>query len=203
MVTRRVGDVDYKVVRSDRGGAKKIYHLNLLKSWREKEPVSLVSLVSERDDLGPEVPNSANPTSVTCHDHLSPAQRAEIVMLQQHFADVFSPLPGHTKLIQHQVETSPGVTVRPRLCRLPEHKRKVVQKELAAMLHMGAIEESNSAWCSPIVLVAKKDGSLRFSVDYRKVNEVSRFDAYPMPRVDKLLDRLGTISTQIFDHYWQ
>ena len=128
VVTRRVGDVDYEVVRSDRGGATQIYHLNLLKVWREAEPVSLVSLVSGRDELGPEVPNSINPTSLTCDDHLSPAQRAEIAMLQQHFADVFSPLPGRTKLMQHHVETPPGVTVRSRPYRLPEQKRKVVQK---------------------------------------------------------------------------
>ena len=60
------------------------------------------------------------------------------------------------------------------------------------MLELGVIEESHSAWSSPIVLVGKPDGSIRFCVDYRKVNEVSRFDAYPMPRVDELLDRLGT-----------
>ena len=55
----------------------------------------------------------------------------------------------------------------------------MVQAELKAMVEMGVIEESNSAWCSLIVLVGKKDGSIRFCVDYRKVNEVSRFDAYP------------------------
>ena len=60
------------------------------------------------------------------------------------------------------------------------------------MLELGVIEESHSAWSSPIVLVGKPDGSIRFCVDYRKVNDVSRFDAYPMPRVDELLDRLGT-----------
>ena len=57
----------------------------------------------------------------------------------------------------------------------------MVQAELKAMLKMGAIEEFHSAWGSPIVLVLKKDGSIRFCVDYRKVNDVSRFDAYPMP----------------------
>ena len=91
------------------------------------------------------------------------------------------PLPGRTSLIQHQVETHPGMMVRSRPYRLPEHKRKVVQAELKAMVEMGVIEECNSAWCSPIVLVGKKDGSIRFCVDYHKVNEVSRFDAYPMP----------------------
>nr|WP_193639287.1 reverse transcriptase family protein [Escherichia coli] len=75
------------------------------------------------------------------------------------------------------------------------------------MLEMGVIEESNSAWCSPIVLVAKKDGTVRFCVDYRKVNDVSRFDAYPMPRVDELLDRLGTArfftTLDLTKGYWQ
>ncbi len=68
----------------------------------------------------------------------------------------------------------------------------MVQSELEAMLEMGVIEESRSDWASPIVLVPKTDGSVRFCVDYRKVNAVSKFDAYPMPRVDELLDRLGT-----------
>ncbi len=84
------------------------------------------------------------------------------------------------------------MVVRSRPYRLPEHKKKVVQSELEAMLEMGVIEESRSDWASPIVLVPKTDGSVRFCVDYRKVNAVSKFDAYPMPRVDELLDRLGT-----------
>ena len=68
------------------------------------------------------------------------------------------------------------MSVRSQPYRLPEHKRK----------------ESHSAWASPIVLVNKPDGTIRFCVDYRKVNSVSKFDAYPMPRVDELLDWLGT-----------
>jgi len=73
------------------------------------------------------------------------------------------------------------VTVWSRPYRLPEHKRKVVQRELSAMLKMGVIEESHSAWCSPINLVVQKDVSIRFCVDYRRVNDVSCFDAYPIP----------------------
>jgi len=59
-----VGDVDYEVVRSIRGEATQIYHLNLLKAWREAEPVSLLSAVSEREELWPEVPKSTNPASL-------------------------------------------------------------------------------------------------------------------------------------------
>uniref|UniRef100_A0A671TSD1 ribonuclease H n=1 Tax=Sparus aurata TaxID=8175 RepID=A0A671TSD1_SPAAU len=206
-VTRRAGNVDYEVVRSDRGWATQIYHLNLLKAWREVTAVSLGTTVIKRDELGPEVANSNQSAPVPVDDHLSPSQRADVALLQRCFADVFSPLPGRTSLIHHHTEISPGVTVRSRPYRLPEHKRKIVRAELQAMLETGVIEESNSDWCCPIVLVRKSDGSIRFCVDYRRVNEVSKFDAYPMPRVDELLDRLGTArfytTLDLTKGYWQ
>ena len=60
MVTRRVGEVDYEVQRTDREGAKQIYHLNLLKAWKEVVAVSLVTVDQERDELGPEITRSNN-----------------------------------------------------------------------------------------------------------------------------------------------
>lgn len=63
------------------------------------------------------------------------------------------------------------------------------------MLELGVIGPSRSEWCSPIVLVGKKDGITRFCVDFctqkQKVNVISKFDAYPMPWVDELLDRMS------------
>ena len=140
--------------------------------------------IPKRDEMGPELPNS-NSTSLLCGDHLTLSYGADVARLQPRYTDMFCPLPGCTDLIQHHTETHQGMVVRSRPYQLAEHMRKVVQEE------MGVIEESNSSWCSPIVLVAKKDGTVQFCVDYRKVNDASQFDTYPMPRVDKLLDRLG------------
>ncbi len=164
-VTRQVGDLNYEVVRTDRSGARQIYHLNLLKKWNEVEPVMLATVVGNEEDLGPEA--SLKVPSLTLApggDHLSPSQLTDVARLQREFADVFSPRPGRTNLIQHHIETEPGVVVRSRPYRLPEHKKKVVQSELEAMLEMGVIEESRSDWASPIVLVPKTDGSVRFCV---------------------------------------
>ena len=160
---------------TDREGAKQIYHLSLLKVWKELVAVSLVTVDQERDELGPEVTRSNNQSAPLSGGHLSLNQKSDFAELQKRFADVFCPLPGRTSLIYHQVETTPCVSVRTRPYRLPEHKKKFVQAEIRAMLELGVIEESHSAWSSPIVLVGKPDGSIRFCVDYRKVNEVSRF----------------------------
>ncbi len=170
--------------------------------------MGLAAVVSNEDDLGPEAALQNHPFAlVSGGDHLSPRQLTDLAQLQADFADVFSPLPGRTDLVQHHIETLPGEVARSRPYRLPEHNKNVVQEELKAMLNLGVIEESHSDWASPIVLVPKTDGSVWFCVDYRKVNAVSKFDAYPMPRVDELLDRLGAArfysTLDLTKGYWQ
>ncbi len=123
------------------------------------------------------------------------------------FSDVFSSVPGKTQLVRHNIKTPPGVIVKQRPYRFPEARRQAIEEEIQQMLKLGVIEPSRSPWSSPIVLVPKPDGTLRFCNDFRRLNEVSEFDGYPMPRVDELLDRLGRaryISTlDLTKGYWQ
>ena len=123
------------------------------------------------------------------------------------FKDVFDTKPGRTSLAEHRIETGLAKPVRQPPYRLPHAYRETVQKELAEMEKDGVIEPSTSEWASPIVLVPKKDGSLRMCVDYRRLNSVSEADAYPMPRIDDLIDRLGDakyITTlDLTRGYWQ
>ena len=75
------------------------------------------------------------------------------------------------------------------------------------MLELGAIQPSSSPWASPVVLVEKKDGNVHFCVDYCKVNQVAKVDAYPMPRAEDVLEEMGPakyISTlDLARGYWQ
>lgn len=71
------------------------------------------------------------------------------------------------------------------------HAHQESVKELQEIQEYGIVNPSMSEWVSPVVLVKKKDGTLRLCVDHRKLNAVSFSDAYAMPRIDELIDRLG------------
>ena len=71
------------------------------------------------------------------------------------------------------------------------HNKKIVKKEIKSVLEKKVIEPGQSPWDSPVVLVKKKDGSLWFCIDYRKLNSVTKFDAYPLPKIDEILESLG------------
>jgi len=75
--------------------------------------------------------------------------------------------------------------------RQPFHLLEKIDGHVQDMLKAGEIEPSNSLWTSNIVVVIKKDDSLRYCVDYRRLNSVTRRDAYPLPRIDSCLDALS------------
>lgn len=80
----------------------------------------------------------------------------------------FFHLPSHINLIEHHTETPAVAVVGSHQYWLLEHKKNVAQVELKALLHMEFIRESHSDWCRLV----------QFWVDFRKVNAVSKFDAY-------------------------
>ena len=91
--------------------------------------------------------------------------------------------------------------------RLPFHQRELVQQHVDKMLKNGIIEPSTGPWSSPIVMVKKRDGSMRFCIDFRKVNDLTKKDAHPLPRIDDTLDTLGEaqwfLTLDLASGYWQ
>ena len=111
----------------------------------------------------------------------------------KHFADVFSgpnEPNGFCQAAPLQIVTQ-GEPIYQRPYRAPLTKRQEISKAVDDMLAEGIIRPSSSPWASPITLVPKKDGSTRFCVDFRKLNQVTKRDRYPLPRIDSILDQMG------------
>ncbi|GFY01978.1 retrovirus-related Pol polyprotein from transposon 412 [Trichonephila clavipes] len=141
---------------------------------------------------------------------LSPEQKSSAERLFQEFEDVFSRNSsdiGHTTVTQHRIDTADHPPIKQHPRRLPFAKQEEVGTLLREMQENDIIEPSSSPWASPIVLVRKKDGSTRFCVDYRKLNDVTKKDSYPLPRIDDTLDTLSGhkwFSTlDLKSGYWQ
>ncbi|OWZ02372.1 Pol Polyprotein [Phytophthora megakarya] len=84
----------------------------------------------------------------------------------------------------------------------------IVEDSVQKMLQAGVIEVSNNgAWGFPVVLVRKKDGEVRFCVDYRALNAVTKKDIYPLPRIDETIESLGGAllftTLELRSGYWQ
>lgn len=98
---------------------------------------------------------------------------------------------GKTDLLPFQIDTGDSPPIRLRAYRLPVHKREEVDRQVAEMLEQGVIRPSTSPYSAPIVLVSKKDGTMRFCTDFRALNAVTKKNAFPLPRIDDTLDALS------------
>ncbi|GBN62843.1 Retrovirus-related Pol polyprotein from transposon 17.6 [Araneus ventricosus] len=141
---------------------------------------------------------------------LNEEQRTAVKELLQEFQNLFSTSDsdvGRCNMTQHRINTGnhPPIKRFPR--RLPLAKKEEAERLVKEMVDNGIIEESSGPWASPIVLVKKKDWSTRFCVDYRKLNEITVKDSYPLPRIDDTLDALNGsqwFSTlDLKSGYWQ
>ena len=116
---------------------------------------------------------------------------------------------GHTKAAKHKIVLKDPDTppFKKRFCRIPPPQLDNVCAHLKMMLDAGVIQPSNSPWCNAVVLVRKKDGSLRFCIDFRKLNSLTVKDSYPLPHICETLESLsGAAHYLTFDMnlgFWQ
>ncbi|PNF14896.1 hypothetical protein B7P43_G05140 [Cryptotermes secundus] len=135
-------------------------------------------------------------------DHLNSEERVSLIKICEEYNDVFH-LPGDkltfTTAAEHAIPTpaiNPNRAINTRSYRIPEVHKEEVQRQTEQMLQDGIIAPSNSPWNSPILVVPKKaDASgkkkWRIVVDFRKLNDVTIGDSFPIPVISEVLDALG------------
>ncbi|KAK7108403.1 uncharacterized protein [Littorina saxatilis] len=227
-VVGKVGECDYRL----RVGTKeKLYHANLIKEYVERgsrptpsrsDPDVITTCAVVIDESGatseedvtyprdiplPALQSKEGPSDVQCNPALTDSQRDDVNRFKGRFVKALTDLPGSTKLEEFSVSllTSKPVFVRPRP--VPYSQTETVKKEVEAMLKMGVIEPASSPYNAPVVLVKKRDGTIRFCIDYRQLNRVTEFDGEPLPDIDQLFSCLGRAKyftkIDLSKGYWQ
>ena len=113
--------------------------------------------------------------------------------LLEEYHDIFALEPfelGCTSQIEHEIHLTDPVPFKERFRKIPPGMMDEVRKSLREMVETGAIRPSNSPWCNAVVLVRKKDGSLRFCVDFRRLNAKTVKNSHPLPRITTVLEKL-------------
>ncbi|GBM12230.1 hypothetical protein AVEN_61261-1 [Araneus ventricosus] len=124
------------------------------------------------------------PSSLDNLEILDEGQRTAVRKLLKEFQNLFSICDadvGRCNITQHRINTGDHPPIKQYPRRLPLARKKEADNLVKEMVDNGIIEESSGPWASPIVLVKKRDGSTRFCVDYRKLNEIMKKDSYPLP----------------------
>ncbi|XP_077384383.1 uncharacterized protein LOC144023007 [Festucalex cinctus] len=137
-------------------------------------------------------------------------QRSLLKELIEKNRNVFSQHPldyGCTKTMTHEIPLVDPRPFRIPYRRIPPSQWQDVRKLLTEMETAGVIRPSKSPFASPVVIVTKKDGTLRLCIDYRKLNSCSTRDAFPLPRIEEALEALGQAkyfsTLDLTSGYWQ
>lgn len=173
--------------------------------------ISSLQLVNIIPSLIPsdQVHNTIPPKStVNMIAELSAQERNTLEIFLEEELRQFENVTGRTTLMEHIISVKPGVMpIKQRYYPRNPAMQEIINKEVENMLAEDIIEPSFSEWSSPVVLVKKPSGKYRFCVDYRQVNANSKKDAYPLPHISGILDKLREakyISTiDLKNGYWQ
>ena len=141
---------------------------------------------------------------------VSPSEKELLKEFVERHQDVFSIRGELGRYCKHPftINTGNAHPIRQMPRPVPHHRKVEVDRQLDEMLEKGIIEPTDSEWASPILMVKKADGTLRFCVDYRKLNAVSKHDSYPLPNMNDCLSSLGRHSElystlDMTAGYWQ
>ena len=143
-------------------------------------------MVTVQDSVNTSIPDVVENTECPCNG-LSPEQQEKLDALLNKHASVFSKSDddiGYTETVKHKIRTEDDIPVTQPYRRISPNQYQEVKEHIQKLLDSSVIRESHSPYASPIVLVRKKNGSLRLCVDYRKLKLRTQKDSFPLPRIE-------------------
>ena len=160
---------------------------------RHREHIIRQVAVGE-DDSTPLLPAPVQDLYDRSKDGLNDSQQQVLRNILIERADYFAQDDadfGFTEIVEHDIDTGNQQPIRQRMRHAPLGLQDQEQQLVNDMLEHGQIEPSSSPWASPVCMVKKKDGSIRFCIDYRKLNDATIKDAYPIPNIQDCMNTLN------------
>lgn len=221
-VVRKISNTDYVIGTPDRKRKTRVWHVNMLKTFHNREAVQNVLLadeitvpvsspvlvacaaveIADPEDVGvilrhtyqcAQLMNSEVLTDFAFHvSHLSEQQGCDIMHLVNDFPALFNDVPSRTTVLEHDINVGDAAPIKQHAYHVNTAKRALMRNEVEYLLEHGFAQSSCSPWSSPCLLVPKSDGTVRFCTDYRKVNAVTVPDCFPLPRMEDCVDNLGS-----------
>ena len=179
--------LNYEVDTGKSHKQHRIYHINLLNKWQSRDEVAALVMPESpemplpHEKSVPLLDNEETWENVVISEEITESQKQRVRELLSKFSDVFSGYPNLTHVATHKIDTGDSPPLRSSPYRVPQKLEEEVNREVDKMLEMGIIRPSISPWVSPVVIVPKPDGTVKVCVDYRKLNSVTKMDAYPIP----------------------
>ena len=116
-------------------------------------------------------------------------------------------VPGCTNVLEYEIKVTNNDPIKLKSYPVPYDMIDQVDSEIEQMLKFGVIEESNSPYSSPFVIVQKKGGTNRFCIDFRALNRVAVFDAEPMLIIEDMFAKISGYKywskIDLCKGYWQ
>ena len=123
------------------------------------------------------------------------------------YREVFPDVQSKTNLIEHDFDVGDSGPIKQHPYRVSPMKKELIDKEVQYMLKNDIIEESQSNWSSPCILVPKHDGRFRFGTDFRRDTDKTKSDSFPIPRIANCIDQIGNTkfvrTIDMLKGYWQ
>ena len=127
--------------------------------------------------------------------HLDKETNTKLLNILEEYRDVFATsvqdLHEPCTLGKHIIDTKDHKPIALRPYRKSLYEEEIIEKEITTLLDAGIIRHSRSSWSAPIVLIPKPDGTKRMCINYKKLNDITIKDAYPIPRIDDIFTRIS------------
>ena len=213
------------------GNRLKLYHANMLKRYYRRVNVNTiqksvqeaksshkllcnvqVNVVDVSDsvtesELGGIEFYETTDTEYQINPNITVSQKLELIKLLSVFKDVIRDKPGVTNTLSHDIRLTSKIPIRSKSYPVPVNLIATFNEEIDKMLAMDIIEPSVSPYCSPVILIKKVDGSWRLCIDFRDLNDITIFDAEPMPTITESLHEFNNkvyfTELDLCKGYWQ